>query len=325
MASSRILMDPVRFHLSNRHFFRPQSRLFAFPRLCIPTRRAAISVTAMENLPTSTRQIPPLGHSSHSPRLIISPSVQSAFKSRLLHSGQTPSFWQQHPSILPWTVVVVCGVCFAYASWAQVQQINHGNGAHVEIIQRNFTSSLTNYHEGRWWTLLTPTIMHIQPFHIIANMLCLVSLGPSVVQLFGARAFMITWVGAGVFSSAANLIPATMKERKTAGHQKWGGSPGNNGTDSRKSSGGGVGASGSMFGLFALLTCYAPRMEMQIMPIPIPIPAWGLLLGSVGLSLAALEFGWLPSLGHEAHLGGMAFGVLYYALLRGRGGIPRFR
>ena len=127
---------------------------------------------------------------------------------------------------------------------------------------------------------------------------------------------MVTWIGAGVFASAASLIHEKMKEGKTAKSKSNGFT--NDEAESRKDVGG-VGASGSVFGVFTLLACMVPHMPLQVIILPVTISASRMLAGSAVFSLAALQFGWLPGLGHAAHLGGMLFGVLYSVVLRTRG------
>ena len=323
MASSRILADPVRSHFLTQRFFHSQPRLFAVPRLRIPARRARVSVYESKTVLISTLPITSQSNAvarlSRSPRFNFPPPFQPPFQSRLLHNGQSPSFWDRWPSFLPLSVVVVCGSCFIYAQWAQDQSEHHDNDTHVENIRRNFGSSLTNYREGRWWTLLTPSIMHISGMHLLVNMFVLLNFGRTVGRLLGPGAFVITWVGAGVFSSATSLIYEKIRE-KTAAEASSSGSFDRDSTDGHQSKPGiGIGASGSIVGMLALVTCMVPRIPMYLMMIPIPIPAWRLLAGGAAFSLAALQFEWLPGYGHAANLGGALFGVLYGLLLRGRG------
>lgn len=322
MASFRMLTHSTCSHLLPRHSFRTQIRDFAIAHSCTPAIRAPISVTARKTVPAIAHQINLLGNSTARPSRSLYFNVSSSFQfpfqcRRLLHNGQRPSFFDRRPSFLPWTIIVVCGSCFVYSIWARAQLENHGNVAPLKSIRRNFISSLTNYREGRWWTLLTPTVMHLMPLHLLINMYCFLGFGTSVVQLLGARPLLVTWVGAGVFSSVASLIHEKWKETKAA-KKKSDGFSRKDESESDKSRGG-LGASGSILGMFALLTCMVPNMPMQIMMIPVSIPAWRLLAGGAVFSLAALQFGWLPGFGHDAHLGGMLFGVLYFVFLRTRG------
>lgn len=330
MAYPRILNDHVLSYPLTRRCFRNRPRLFANSFSYTLRRHATISVAASKFRSTSklgknNLDLNPLKLPRR--RLLYSPaSVRPAFRS-------PPSFWESRPYILPLSVALVCGSCFVYMVWPRKDEEQI---AHVQHIYRqNFTSSLNNFHEGRWWTLLTPTLMHGTPLHLAANMAGLLSFGTAVVKIFGPGAFVITWVGAGIFASAASLIEAELKQRKlnerkpVKENRLYAFLTRNNkvsGNDSGRERSS-VGASGSIFGLFALFTCFAPQAKLNVILLPLGAPAWQMMLGTVGFSLAAIEYGWLPGLGHVAHLGGMAFGLLYYAgwaLKRGRR-IPRFR
>ena len=147
-------------------------------------------------------------------------------------------------------------------------------------------------------------------------MFCLLEWGTSVVSLLGAPALAVTWVGAGVFGSVAGLIYDKMIENKTA-KSKANGSLSGDDTESHVHTGG-LGASGSIYGIFALFTCMVPHVSMNLPMVPGSFPPWWLLAGSAGFSVAAMQFQWLPNVGHAAHLGGMLFGVLYSVFVRGR-------
>ncbi len=308
-------------------------------------RRAAPSVLPAFKLPPALkhRQQASILHC-----LKLSQSHQSSLprqfypkppQTRLFHNGNHPhpqpsrSFWgRDNPNNLPWSIALVCGACFAYAYWVKNQLATKNDYTHANIIKQNFILSLTNYREGRWWTMLTSTLMHISPTHLGANLFALLSIGPLVVQLFGPRTFIVVWVGAGLVSSAATLIRSAIREKEEKEEEerrkaRWvrADAASSSKRNNVASTQGSLGASGSLFGLFAMAACYAPKMSMGVMLIPIPIPAWSMMLGSVGFSIAALVTGWLPSIGHEGHLGGMAFGALYYFLiLRNGRGLPRF-
>jgi membrane associated rhomboid family serine protease len=306
-------------------------------------RRAAPSVLTANKLPSALKQRNasilyslklPQSHQLSFPRHIHPKLPQT----RPFHNGNTPppqprsSFWGGDDSnTLPFSIALVCGACSAYAYWAINQQKTKGDTTHEKIIQQNFILSLANYREGRWWTMLTSTIMHIAPAHLGANLFGLVSIGPLVVDVFGPRTFIIAWVGAGLCSSVVTLIRETIREKreqeqeeKRKANSEFPGASSSSKRNNAASDHGSLGASGSLFGLFTMAACYAPHMSMQLMMIPVSIPAWGLMLGSVGFSIAAWVNGWLPSVGHEAHLGGMAFGALYYFTMLRKRRLPRF-
>ena len=82
------------------------------------------------------------------------------------------------------------------------------------------------------------------------------------------------------------------------------------------------GASGAIFGMLAALACAAPRMPIALMFfLPMSLRT-GMLLSAVG-SVGAVTYGWVPWMGHMDHLGGMAFGLLWWLVALRRGSVSR--
>lgn len=78
-----------------------------------------------------------------------------------------------------------------------------------------------------------------------------------------------------------------------------------------------IGNSGAISGLFSAITCIAPGSWMIYSFVPVKMYI-GFALG-VTLSVAGMG-GYLGpyDLGHASHLGGAAFGVLWFVATRGR-------
>jgi membrane associated rhomboid family serine protease len=78
----------------------------------------------------------------------------------------------------------------------------------------------------------------------------------------------------------------------------------------------GLGFSGAIMGLSTVAACLAPQAKFALYGI-IPVPLWALVTGYAvydGYYLNSAE----SRIGHAGHLGGLAFGVVYYlARLRG--------
>lgn len=55
---------------------------------------------------------------------------------------------------------------------------------------------------GAWWRLLTATLLHYGPFHLVMNMLGLLVLGPFVEQTLGILRYLGVYWGAGIGSMA---------------------------------------------------------------------------------------------------------------------------
>jgi len=84
----------------------------------------------------------------------------------------------------------------------------------------------------------------------------------------------------------------------------------------------GLGASGIVMAAAAVATCLRPTIQVVIFPMPMPMP----LYVATGL-VAAVDAYMIDKgdkIGHDAHLGGFAWGAVYYLLLlRNKGGIWR--
>lgn len=321
MASSRMLTGSISSHLLPRRSFRTQSFTFTIPHSRAPATHAATSIVARKTVPASTPQINPLGRPAARPSRSLhpnsSPFIQPPFRfRRQFHKGQPLSFFDRQPSFLPWTIIALCGSCFVYAKWTQIRLKIYHDSAPDQTIRRNFLTSLANYREGRWWTLLTPNFMHFEIWHFAVNMYAFFSFGTDAVSLLGPQALVVTWIGAGVFSSVAYLISKKIQENQTAKSKSKGSLSGDE-TKTYEDIGS-LGASGSVYGVLTLLACMVPRSPMQLAMLSASFPLWWGVVGSAGFSIAAMQFGWLPGVAHDAHLGGMLFGALYFVFLRAR-------
>lgn len=156
------------------------------------------------------------------------------------------------------------------------------------------------FRSGQIWRLLTYAFCHSEErlMHIACNMLALFFLGRIVAHTLGQREFLWMYLAAAVFSGIVQS--SSLAVFRTAG-SSWV-----------------LGASGAVCAVFMLFALHYPRMKLYIFGV-IPIEARWLLaimvaydtLGYFGMAPALL----LPagaSVGHAAHLGGLAFGLLYF-------------
>jgi membrane associated rhomboid family serine protease len=73
----------------------------------------------------------------------------------------------------------------------------------------------------------------------------------------------------------------------------------------------GVGASGAIYALGGALAVMVPRVPVLVFPIPVPIPLWGAIL-------IFLFFSFLPGIAWQAHIGGLALGLIAGLILKKR-------
>lgn len=164
----------------------------------------------------------------------------------------------------------------------------------------NFLVSWLHFVDGRYWVAVTSVFSHNMLFHLLLNMMVLMSFAPPLEGLLGTRRFLSFYLLAGVVASVSHALVS----RFVLGMpQQFA-----------------LGASGAIAGLVILFSFSYPRQKLLLLGV-IPIPAlWGALafvaIDLWGLSAQA-KGGGLP-IGHGAHLGGAFAGLIYYALMRKR-------
>lgn len=161
----------------------------------------------------------------------------------------------------------------------------------------NFLVSWDGLAAGRWWTLVTSEFSHIGGLHFFVNMMVLSSFGPIVEITIGSARFLSFYLLAAVVASLchAGVSALVLGQPQLPA----------------------LGASGAISGVVLLFAFMYPQARILLFFF-IPVPALAGVLAFVGLDVAGLiwqvEGGGLP-IGHGAHLGGAATGMLYYLLV----------
>ena len=92
-------------------------------------------------------------------------------------------------------------------------------------------------------------------------------------------------------------------------------------TQSKGAKGAALGSSGIVSSVMMTATMFYPTLQASLFGI-LPMPLWILTGGFFALDYYLMESGGPSRVGHSAHLGGAAFGAIYYAIfLRRFGGI----
>jgi membrane associated rhomboid family serine protease len=150
-------------------------------------------------------------------------------------------------------------------------------------------------HEGQVWRLLTHAFCHDRTaiFHILFNMLFLYWFGRTLELMYGSREFLLFYLTAAVVAALAYV-----------GMDLYTGSPFP-----------AVGASGAVMAVLMLYTMHFPYETIYIWFIQVQMRwlmafyiVWD--LHPVLLALAGDKM--FTGIGHAAHLGGLAFGFVYY-------------
>lgn len=131
------------------------------------------------------------------------------------------------------------------------------------------------------WTILTNMFVHTEFWHIFGNMITLFFFGRVIYQLVGTRWFLLLYFGGGVLGNALYI---------------WLGAPQTIA----------IGASGAIYALAGALVVMMPMMRVAIWGI-VPMPLWVVVL--LFFVLWSVP-GVIPSIAWQAHLGGLAAGLI---------------
>jgi len=149
----------------------------------------------------------------------------------------------------------------------------------------------------RPWTFLTYMAVHGGLFHLLTNSLALAVFGPPVERRMGGTTFLLFYLYCGIGAATLSLILSTVIPIVPF-----------------------VGASGAVLGVAMAFAIQNPDAELMIFPIPVPIKARTLVMIIAGLDLLGAMVGGNSGIAHVAHLGGLAFGWLFFRVQQiGRG------
>ena len=149
---------------------------------------------------------------------------------------------------------------------------------------------------GQVWRLLTSAFCHSTSkiLHIVFNLWILFMFGCRMERKYGSREFLYFYLVAAIVSSFAFIALDFATNLKATA----------------------VGASGAVMGVTMLFALWFPREKILLfLVIPVEIRWVVLALVIFDLLPVVLQFvnGYQDGIAHAAHLGGLAFGFLYYA------------
>ncbi|HET6344236.1 MAG TPA: rhomboid family intramembrane serine protease, partial [Myxococcota bacterium] len=143
----------------------------------------------------------------------------------------------------------------------------------------------------RPWTFVTYMFVHAGLLHLLGNMLMLFVFGPAVEHRLGGRAFLLYYLYCGI--GAAVLSLALSGVMPTAAI---------------------VGASGAVLGVGVAFALLWPDAELLVFPLPMPVKARTFILVLIGLDVVFSQLTPNDGVAHLAHIGGAAFGYLFFRL-----------
>ncbi len=147
--------------------------------------------------------------------------------------------------------------------------------------------------EGQVWRLLTYAFLHAGFTHILFNMLFLWFFGQEVEEIYGHREFLWMYLTSAVVSGLVFVLAYKFNLQKGSLA---------------------IGASGAVTAVMIICACHAPHRTILLFWV-LPVPIWLLVVFMVAKDF--LGFFGASGIGMErvaasAHLGGAAFGFLYY-------------
>jgi len=144
--------------------------------------------------------------------------------------------------------------------------------------------------QGQIWRLLTGAFLHspIAWTHILFNMLFLWWFGSELESLYGPREFLAFYIVAALFSSLAYQGWAMVEGPSSA-----------------------LGASGAVTALLILYAFHFPN-RLIYMFLLVPVPIWLFALFNIAQDTYVFAHGIKTGVAVVAHLGGAAFGAVYY-------------
>jgi membrane associated rhomboid family serine protease len=142
-----------------------------------------------------------------------------------------------------------------------------------------------------WWTFVTYMFVHAGLLHLLGNMLMLFVFGTAVESRMGSRNFLLYYmfcgVGAAIFALGLSTFMAVSPF---------------------------IGASGAALGVALAFAMYWPDAELVVFPIPVLIRARTLVTILIGLDVFFSFLTPSDGIAHLAHVGGAAFGYLFFRL-----------
>jgi membrane associated rhomboid family serine protease len=163
------------------------------------------------------------------------------------------------------------------------------------VVREPFTDALIldcpKVMQGEVWRLLTCAFLHGGIWHLVFNMLFLWWFGREMEELYGSVEFLAFYLLAAVVASLAYVAAWS------AGLQ----------------GGRALGASGAIMAVTVLFAFHYPRHVIYLFFV-IPMPVWGFVVLIVAADFLNLFGRSAHGIGQAAHLGGAAFGFVYYRL-----------
>lgn len=149
---------------------------------------------------------------------------------------------------------------------------------------------------GQVWRLLTSAFCHNRfgIWHIAFNMFLLYWFGRALESIYGSKEFLLFYLSSAIFASTIYCALQMVTGETVSA----------------------IGASGAVMGVMCLYTMWYPRDTIRVMMlVPVEMRVLLLLYVLYDLHPVLMQLAGSPmptGIGHAAHLGGLAFGFVYW-------------
>lgn len=186
------------------------------------------------------------------------------------------------------TLWVLMGLSvLVYVAW-QIGFRNQ-NEPFLSFMSQHFLVSTEAIRSGRVWTVLTSEFSHIEPRHLLFNMIGLWVFGNAVHQVIRDALFIKLYVVSAILASVAHVVFGLFTGDPT----------------------GALGASGAVMGIAVVYALLFPNRTLLLFFV-IPCPAWLAVILFLGIDLLGVVGTIQDRTAHMAHLGGAAYGLGFY-------------
>jgi membrane associated rhomboid family serine protease len=190
-------------------------------------------------------------------------------------------------------LVILNGIVFLFLFWA--------SHSHMAPVLTNFVLYKSDLilnrppfgdevHSFRPVQIVTHFFSHTEIFHIVFNMMALISLGSGVEYVLGSKRFLEFYLFCGVLGG----ILITLFDPSPSPV---------------------LGASGAIFGVIVAFAVFFPREGLSIFFLP-PIEARWVAIGIGVVSLGLVITGMGGSISHFGHLAGMIAALVYFGFFK---------
>lgn len=188
------------------------------------------------------------------------------------------SYLKRNPQVLIWGLLAINGA--VYLAW-KVPSLNRYTMKYGIIFKDHLQST---------GAMIGSAFSHQHIAHLALNMLALYSFGSTLINYIGATQFTLLYLNAAAISSLASIAIPTLVRGPLAVAS--------------------LGASGSVFAVFAAFSFFFPNAGISFFFFPVPGGAWTLFLGTSIWNTAGCILRW-GTYDYAAHLGGSFVGVIY--------------